>query len=270
MGFPILSGKNILVFGALDEHSLAWQIAEELAEHGARVFLTNTPIALRLGKIHQLAEKIQAPLIPADATSEEDLRRLLDEVLQQTGGAGTLHGIVHSVAMSMNIRKKRTYPEIRYDWYQKTLDVSAISLHKILQVAWEKDALAEWGAVLTLSYIAAQRVFPEYNDMADAKALLESIVRNYGYWWGKRKKVRVLAISQSPTPTTAGTGVPGFEEFLKISEESSPLGNASARDCARLCVFLLSDYARMLTMQTLFHDGGFHAMGILTTGKTNT
>ncbi len=257
---PLLAGKTLLITGALDEQSIAWHVAKTAHYWGARIILTNTALAARMGKVRQLAEQLNAPFIPADLTRDEDVHNLLQQAMEHA--QGPLNGILHSVAMSMNIRKKREYPQIDYNFYQKTLEISAISLHRLLQHAWQLDALAEGAAVLTLTYIASQRVFPKYNDMADAKALLESIVRNFGYWYGKRKKVRILAINQSPTWTTAGSSVPGFREFFTIAEHLSPLGNASAQDCANLCVLLFSDLAAKLTMQTIHHDGGFTAMGI--------
>ncbi len=256
----LLEGKKILVFGALDENSLAWKVAEEVYRQGARVVLTNTPVAIRFGKVKELSEKLNAPLIPADATSLEDIEKLFEEIVKNLG---KIDGVLHSVAMSFNIRKKREYPEVDYQLYVKTLDVSAISLHKILHVIWKKDVINEWGAVITLTYIASRRVFPKYNDMADAKALLESIVRNFSYWLGKEKKVRVLAVDQSPTWTTAGSSVPGFKEFYEISDRLSPLGNATGEDCARLCAVLFSDFARKVTGQVIHNDGGFSAIGIV-------
>ncbi len=256
----LLDGKKLLITGALDEKSIAWKVAERSFEEGAQIVLTNAPAALRFGKVKELAEKINAPIIPADATNLDDLNHLIDKTLEHFGGP--FDGLLHSIGMSPNIRKKREYTNLNYDFYMKTLDISAISLHKMLQVCWEKDALAEGASVIALSYIAAQRVFPKYGDMADAKALLESIVRNFGYWYGKRKKVRINAVSQSPTYTTAGSSVPGFDAFFNYADTMSPLGNADADDCADFCIALFSDLTRKVTMHTIFHDGGFHATGV--------
>ncbi len=260
MASALLQGKKGLIFGALDEHSIAWKVAEAAHAEGARLVLTNAPVALRMGKIRQLGLALDAPVVPADVTRSEDIKNLWEKTVEHFGGP--VDFVLHSVGMSPNVRKKRPYYHLNYDWLHKTLDVSAISLHRVLQEAWHMDALAEKGSVVALSYIAAQRVFPSYNDMAEAKALLESIVRSFGYHYGKRKGVRINAVSQSPTPTTAGTGVSGFDTFLAYAEKNSPLGNASAEDCARFCVMLFSDYTQKLTMQTLFHDGGFSMTGI--------
>ncbi len=260
MAHHLLEGKKGLIFGALDESSIAWKVAEAAHAEGARMVLTNAPVALRMGKIQQLGEALQAPIIPADVSNQEDIKNLWEKTLEHFGGP--IDFVLHSVGMSPNVRKKRPYYDLKYDWLHKTLDISAISLHRILQEAWHMDALAEKASVVALSYIAAQRAFPSYNDMAEAKALLESIVRSFGYHYGKRKGVRINAVSQSPTPTTAGTGVPGFDTFLAYAEKNSPVGNATAEDCARFCVMLFSDYTEKLTMQTLFHDGGFSMTGI--------
>ncbi len=260
MNHSLLKGKKGLIFGALDESSIAWKVAEQCHAEGAQLVLTNAPVALRMGKIQQLGEQLNAPVIAADATRDDDIRQLLEQTLEHFGGP--IDFVLHSIGMSPNVRKKRPYYHLNYDWLHKTLDISAISLHRVLQAAWHMDALAEGASVVALSYIAAQRTFPSYNDMAEAKALLESIVRSFGYHYGKRKGVRVNAVSQSPTPTTAGTGVPGFDTFLAFAEKNSPLGNASAEECARFCVMLFSDYTAKITMQTLFHDGGFSMVGI--------
>jgi enoyl-[acyl-carrier protein] reductase I len=175
---------------------------------------------------------------------------------------GKIDFILHSIGMSPNVRKGRPYDGTNYDWYHKTMDVSAMSLHKVLQVAKNMDAINEWGSVIALTYIAAQRVFPDYNDMADAKSLLESITRSFGYHYGEAKKVRINTISQSPTVTTAGSGVKGFDGFIKYAEDMSPLGNASALDCANYCVTMFSDLTKYVTMQNLFHDGGFSNTGV--------
>lgn len=260
MSNQILKGKKGIIFGALDEKSIAWKVALKAHEEGAEFVLTNAPIAMRMGEINKLAEQCGAKVIPADATSLEDLENLIAESMEILGGK--LDFMLHSIGMSPNVRKNKSYGDLNYDWFQKTLDVSALSFHKLMQTAEKLDALNEWGSVLALSYIAAQRVFPDYSDMAQAKALLESIARSYGYRLGKAKKVRVNTISQSPTPTTAGTGVGGFDVFIDYADRMSPLGNATAGDCANYCVSLFSDYTRMVTMQNLFHDGGFSSTGI--------
>ncbi len=222
--------------------------------------VSNAPVAIRMGKVKQLGEQLGVDVIPADATKNEDLEKAFDQATESLGGP--LDFVLHSVGMSSNVRKGNPYTESKHDLFQQTLDTSAMSLHRALQVAMQRDAIAEWGSVLSLSYIAAERVFPDYNDMADAKALLESITRNFGYHYGKKKKVRVNSISQSPTPTTAGQGVKGFDRFMKFADEMSPLGNAPSDACADYCVSLFSDLSRYVTMQTLYHDGGFSKMGI--------
>ncbi len=260
MNHNLLQGKKGIIFGALDEQSIAWKVAEQCAAEGAQIVLTNAPVAMRFGKIHELAEKIHAPVIPADATSMEDLEKLVSESVAHFGGG--LDFVLHSIGMSLNMRKKREYTDLNHDWMHKTLDISAISFHRVMQTLWKQDAMNEWGSIVALSYIAAQRVFPDYNEMADAKALLESFARSFGYHFGQHKKVRVNTVSQSPTVTTAGSGVKGFDDFFSYAEKMSPLGNASAEDCARFCAVLFSDYTRMVTMQNLYHDGGFSSMGV--------
>lgn len=260
MSNNLLQGKRGIIFGALDESSIAWKVAEKCFEQGATFTLTNAPIAMRMGEINKLAEKCNTIVIPADATLVEDLEKLIDESMTQLGGK--LDFILHSIGMSPNVRKNRAYTDLSYDFLQKTLDVSAISFHKVMQVAYKKDALNEWGSVVGLSYIAAQRAFPSYSDMADAKATLESIARSFGYHYGKYRKVRVNTISQSPTWTTAGSGVKGFDAFFKYAETLSPLGNASAESCADYCMFLFSDMSKMVTMQNLYNDGGFSSVGV--------
>ncbi len=259
----ILKGKKGIIFGALNEMSIAWKVAERAHEEGAEFVLTNAPIAMRMGEINTLAEKTNSQIIPADATSVEDLTNLLTKSQEILGGK--IDFILHSIGMSPNVRKKKHYTGLNYEWYRQTLDVSAISLHKTLQIAKDLDAISEWGSVVALTYIAAQRVFPDYNDMADAKSLLESITRSFGYHYGVDKKVRINTISQSPTVTTAGSGVSGFNKFLNYSENMSPLGNAGAIDCANYCLTMFSDYTKYVTMQNLFHDGGFSATGVTTT-----
>jgi len=263
MAMELLKGKKGIIFGALNEMSIAWKVAERAHEEGAEFVLTNAPIAMRMGEINTLAEKTNSQIIPADATSVEDLTNLLTKSQEILGGK--IDFILHSIGMSPNVRKKKHYTSLNYEWYRQTLDVSAISLHKTLQIAKDLDAISEWGSVVALTYIAAQRVFPDYNDMADAKSLLESITRSFGYHYGVDKKVRINTISQSPTVTTAGSGVSGFNKFLNYSENMSPLGNAGAIDCANYCLTMFSDYTKYVTMQNLFHDGGFSATGVTTT-----
>ena len=260
MSNSILKGKKGIIFGALDSKSIAWKVAEAAHTEGANFVLTNAPVALRMGGINELAEKTGSIVVPADATSMEDLKNLYTTAMDELGGK--IDFVLHSIGMSVNVRKGRQYYEQKYDWTMKGMDVSAISFHKTLQAAWELDALNDYASVLGLSYIAAQRVFHSYNDMADNKAVLESIARSFGYHYGKRKKVRVNTISQSPTLTTAGSGVKGFDGFYQFADDLSPLGNASADDCANYCITLFSDYTKKVTMQNLFHDGGFSFMGI--------
>lgn len=256
----ILEGKKGIIFGALDENSIAWKVAEKCYAEGARFTLTNAPIALRFGAINTLAEKCNTKIIPADVSKNEDIEALLNQSMEALGGK--VDFILHSVGMSLNIRKGKHYSELDYDNMHKTLDISAISFHRLMQYAQKLDAVNEWGSIVALTYIAAQRVFPDYNEMADAKSLLESITRSYGYHLGKAKKIRVNTISQSPTKTTAGSGVKGFDAFFDYADKMSPLGNASADACAEYCVSLFSDYTRMVTMQNLFHDGGFSFTGV--------
>lgn len=260
MANNLLKGKRGIISGALDENSIAWHVAQRAHEEGATFTLTNAPIAMRMGKINDLAKQCNAEIIPADATSVEDLENLFSKSSEVLGGK--IDFILHSIGMSPNIRKGKSYGELNYDWYQKSLDVSALSFHKMMAVAEKQDALSEWGSVVGLSYIAAQRTFPFYTDMADAKAVLESIARGYGYRLGKAKKVRVNTISQSPTRTTAGSGIGGFDSFFDFADKMSPLGNALASDCANYCIFLFSDLSRMITMQNLMHDGGYSSTGI--------
>ena len=260
MANNILKGKRGIIFGALDSKSIAWKVAEHAHAEGAKFVLTNAPIALRMGTINELSEKTGSKVIPADATSMEDLKALYEGAMEELGGK--IDFVLHSIGMSVNVRKGRAYYEQNYDWTMKGYDVSALSFHKTMQAAWELDALNEWGSVVGLSYIAAQRVFHTYNDMADNKAILESIARSFGYHYGVRRKVRVNTISQSPTATTAGSGVAGFDGFYKFSDDLAPLGNATSDDCADYCIALFSDYTRKVTMQNLFHDGGFSFMGM--------
>ena len=260
MNHNILGGKKGIIFGALDENSIAWKTALKAHNEGAQFVLTNAPIALRMGKINELAKQCNAEVIPADATSLEDLTNLFEQVQEKLGGK--LDFVLHSIGMSPNVRKGKAYGDLNYDWFLKTLDISGVSFHKVLQVAEKTDSMNEWGSILALTYIAAQRTFPDYSDMAQAKSVLESIARSYGYRFAKLKRVRVNTISQSPTMTTAGSGVTGFDVFFDYADKMSPLGNASAEDCANYIISLFSDYTRMVTMQNLMHDGGFSNSGI--------
>ncbi len=260
MAYNLLKGKKGIIFGALNEMSIAWKVAEKCIEEGAEIVLTNTPLSIRMGGIQEFAEKNNIPLIPADATNVEDLTNLLNEAMKHLGGK--LDFILHSIGMSLNVRKKKSYDDLDYDFLQKTLDISAISFHKVLQTAKKLDAINEWGSVVALSYVAAQRTMYEYNDMADAKAMLESIARSFGYIYGREKKIRVNTISQSPTMTTAGSGIKGFDSLVDFADRMSPLGNATAEECANYCVALFSDLTRKVTMQNLYHDGGFSSMGM--------
>ncbi|CAI9430415.1 Enoyl-[acyl-carrier-protein] reductase [NADH] [Candidatus Ornithobacterium hominis] len=255
----ILSGKKGIIFGALDENSIAWKTAVKSHEEGAEFILTNAPVAMRYGEIQKLAEQTNSEVVPADATSLEDLDNLFNVAIEKFG---KLDFILHSIGMSINVRKGQHYTDMNYDWTQKGWDISAVSFHKVMKTAWDKDCMNPWGSILALSYIAAQRVYPGYNDMADNKAYLESIARNFGYYWGKEKKVRVNTISQSPTPTTAGKGVKGFGGFLEIADDVSPLGNATAEDCASLCVMMFSDYTKKMTLQNIYNDGGYSNTGV--------
>lgn len=260
MSYNLLKGKKGIIFGALDEKSLAWKTALRCYDEGAELVLTNAPVALRMGEINKLAEAVKAPVIGADVTNMDDLKKLFEESMKHFGGK--VDFILHSIGMSINVRKGKHYTEIDYGFNQKSLDISAMSLHRVLRTAWEMDAINEWGSVVALTYIASQRVFPDYNEMADAKALLESVTRSFGYYYGSKKKVRVNTVSQSPTRTTAGSGVKGFDGFITYAEKMSPLGNADADQCAGYLVTLFSDLTRMVTMQNLFHDGGFSFTGV--------
>ena len=258
MAYNLLKGKKGIIFGALNNQSIAWKVAEKCYEEGAEFILSNAPIALRMGELNELAEKTGAEVIGADATSVEDLEKLFDAAIAKFG---KIDFILHSIGMSVNVRKGKKYTELNYDWLEKGWDVSAVSFHKVMKVAYEKDCMNEWGSILALTYIAAQRTFPDYNDMADNKSFLESIARSFGYYWGERK-VRVNTISQSPTMTTAGSGIMGFGGFFGYAEDMSPLGNASAEECANYCIAMFSDLTRKVTMQNLFHDGGFSNTGV--------
>lgn len=260
MSNNLLQGKKGIIFGALDENSIAWKVALAAHSQGAIFTLTNAPIALRMGEINKLAETCNSIVIPADATSTDELEGLFNQSMEVLGGK--LDFVLHSIGMSPNVRKKKDYGNLNYDWFLKTLDISALSFHKVMQTAEKLEAMNDWGSILALTYIAAQRNFPDYSDMAQAKAALESIARSYGYRFGKLKNVRVNTISQSPTMTTAGAGITGFDVFFDYADKMSPLGNASAEDCANYCITMFSDLTRMVTMQNLMHDGGFSCSGI--------
>lgn len=258
--YNLLKGKRGIITGALDSNSIAWKVAKRAHQEGASFTLSNAPVAMRLGAINQLAQECNSQIIPADVTLNADVETLVDKSMEILGGK--LDFVLHSIGMSLNIRKGKHYTELDYEFMKKTMDISAMSLHRMLQICKKKDAINEWGSVVALTYIASQRVFPDYNEMADAKSLLESITRSFGYHYGKAKKVRVNTISQSPTKTTAGSGVKGFDAFFNYADAISPLGNASADDCANYCVVMFSDMTRMVTMQNLYHDGGFSFTGV--------
>jgi len=260
MSNNLLKGKRGIIFGALDENSIAWHVAKKCVDQGASITMTNAPVAFRMGKIEEMAASLGATAIPADATSMDDLENLFSKSMEILGGK--IDFVLHSIGMSLNIRKGRDYTDTNHDWMLKTFDISAISFHKVMQTAVKLDAMNEWGSVLALSYIAAQRTFPYYGEMAESKALLESFARSFGYHLGQSKKVRVNTISQSPTITTAGSGVKGFDFFFKYTQSMAPLGNADADSCADYCITMFSDLTRMVTMQNLYHDGGFSNMGM--------
>jgi enoyl-[acyl-carrier protein] reductase I len=258
--YNLLKGKRGIIFGALDENSIAWKTAERVHEEGGLFVLSNAPASIRMGTIDELAQKTGSQIIPADATSVADLEILVDEAVKILGGK--IDFVLHSIGMSVNVRKGNDYTNQNYDYTEKGWNVSAVSFHKVMQVLYKKDAMNEWGSIVALSYMAAQRVFPDYNDMADNKAYLESIARSFGYFFGRDKKVRVNTISQSPTATKAGQAVKGFGGFVAFSEKMSPLGNATALDCANYTVSMFSDLTKMVTLQNLLHDGGFSNMGV--------
>jgi enoyl-[acyl-carrier protein] reductase I len=260
MAYNLLKGKKGIIFGALNDKSIAWKAAEKAFEEGAEFTLSNTPVALRLGTVQELADRTNSTVIAADATSIEDIEKVFQTSMEKLGGK--VDFVLHSIGMSPNVRKGLKYDALDYRNFQKTLDISALSFHKMLQVARKLDAINDWGSVVALSYVAAQRTLYGYNDMADAKALLESIARSFGYIYGREKKIRVNTISQSPTMTTAGSGVSGIDTLIDFTERMSPLGNADAEDCANYCITMFSDLTRKVTMQNLFHDGGFSSMGM--------
>ena len=260
MSHNLLAGKRGIIFGALNSDSIAWKVAVKAVEEGASITLSNTPMALRMGELDGLSKQLNAPVIAADATSVEDLNKVFEESVKLLGGK--IDFVLHSIGMSPNVRKRRTYDDLDYNYLQKTLDISAISFHKMLQVAKKQDAIAEYGSVVALTYVASQRTFFGYNDMADAKSMLESIARSFGYIYGREKNVSINTVSQSPTPTTAGKGIKDMHNLMDFANKMSPLGNASADDCANYCVMMISDFTRKVTMQNLFHDGGFSSMGM--------
>ena len=260
MSNSILKGKKGIIFGALDETSIAWVTANKIYNEGGRFILTNAPVAIRMGDIEKLAEQTESKVIPADATSIEDLENLIEKTMDDLGSK--LDFVLHSIGMSVNVRKGKEYTDLNHDWMTKGWDVSAVSFHKLMQTLFKLDAMNEWGSIVALTYIASQRTFPNYNDMADNKAYLESIARSFGYYFGKEKKVRVNTISQSPTLTTAGKGVKGLDDFLNYAELTSPLGNARAEECADYTISLFSDYTRKVTLQNLYNDGGFSNVGV--------
>lgn len=260
MTYNLLKGKKGIIFGPLDDKSIAWKIAERASQEGATFTLSNTQTAIRFGTINQLAEKTGAEVIPADATNLQDIENVFRRSIEVLGGK--IDFVLHSIGMSLNVRKGRKYDDLDYNYFMKTMDISAFSFHKMLQVARKLDAINEWGSVVALSYVAAQRTLFRYNDMADAKAALESIARSFGYIYGRDKKIRINTISQSPTLTTAGSGVKGIDNLIDFTERMSPLGNATAEECADYCVTLFSDLTRKVTMQNLYHDGGFSNMGM--------
>lgn len=260
MAYNLLKGKKGIIFGALNNMSIAWKVAERAHEEGAELVLTNTAIAIRMGELDELAKKTNSLMIAADATSVSDLENLFAKSMEHFGGK--IDFVLHSIGMSPNVRKKIPYDDLNYEYFSKTLDISAMSFHKMIQTAKKFDAINEWGSIVALSYIAAQRTLYEYNDMADAKAVLESIARSFGYIYGREKHVRINTISQSPTPTTAGQGVKGFNALMDFTERMSPLGNATAEECADYCITLFSDLTKKVTMQNLFNDGGFSSMGM--------
>ncbi len=253
MAYNLLKGKRGIIFGALNDMSIAWKVAEKAVEEGATITLSNTPVAVRMGDVSKLGEQLGAEVIPADATNVEDLEMVFQKSMEILGGK--IDFVLHSIGMSPNVRKKRLYDDIDYDLLNKTLDISAISFHKMIQAAKKLDAIADHGSIVALSYIAAQRTMFGYNDMADAKALLESIARSFGYIYGREKSVRINTISQSPTQTTAGSGVKGMSSLMDFANRMSPLGNATADECADYCIVMFSDLTRKVTMQNLFHAG---------------
>ena len=256
--YGLLKGKKGVVFGPLDESSIGWQIALHAYREGAEIAISNVAAALRFGNIEELSALCgNAPLIVCDASNNEDVDKCFKEVKDKIG---SVDFIVHSIGMSQNIRKQLPYEDLNYEWFMKTLDVSGLSLHRIVSFALKNGAINDGGSILALSYIASQRNYWSYSDMGDAKSLLESIVRSYGPRLAKYN-IRINTISQSPTYTKAGSGIPGFEKMFEYGDLMSPLGNASAEECAEYSMTILSDLSRKVTMQNLFHDGGYSSMG---------
>jgi len=255
--YGLLQGKTGIIFGPLNENSIAWKIALRVYEEGGRFVISNAPVAVERGEVTKLAEQCgDAPVIKADATNNKHLDKLFKEYANHFDG---IDFILHSIGMSPNIRKNKPYNDINYDWYEKSLDISALSLHKIITHAL--PLLNDYASIVALSYIGAQRIFTKYGDMNDAKALLESIARNYGARLGK-SGVRVNTVSQSPTRTTAGGGIKGFDAMYDFADRLAPLGNATGEEAADYIITLFSDLTRKVTMQNLFHDGGFSSMGM--------
>ena len=259
MAYNLLKGKKGIIFGALNDMSIAWHVAEKAYEEGAEFLLTNTPVSMRLGQVDQLAEKCNTEVIACDATKDQDVENLVLKAIEKYG---KLDFVLHSIGMSPNVRKKLSYDKLNYEYYHKTLDISAMSFHKVISVLKKNEAMNDWGSIVALSYVAAQRTLYGYNDMADAKSLLESIARSFGYIYGRESKVRINTISQSPTMTTAGSGIKGIDGLMDFTERMSPLGNATASECADYCMTLFSDLTKKVTMQNLYHDGGFSNMGM--------
>lgn len=257
-GYGLLKGKKGLIFGALDERSIAWRIALACKREGAAFSLSNAPVALRMGTLDELGEKTGAKIFPCDVTKEDEVQELMQNVKEEHG---KIDFILHAIGMSPNVRKNKGYEELNYNWNQKTLDISAVSLHKVIRYADEAGILNEGGSIVALSYIGAQRIFSKYSDMNDAKALLESIARNYGSRLADRG-IRVNTVSQAPTKTSAGSGIKGFDGMYTFADKLAPMGNPTADECADYCVTLFSDLTRKVTMQNLYHDGGFVTAGI--------
>jgi enoyl-[acyl-carrier protein] reductase I len=257
--YGLLKGKKGIIFGPLDESSIGWQIALAAHREGAQLAISNVAIAMRVGQVQDLAALCgDAPLIVCDASNNEEIDAAFKQLKELFG---PVDFIVHSIGMSQNIRKALPYEDLNYDWYLRTLDVSAVSLHRIISFALKNEALASGASIVAMSYIAAQRNYSAYSDMGDAKALLESIARSYGTRLAGRG-IRINTVSQSPTPTRAGSGIEHFEKMYAFADRISPLGNASAEECADYVTTLLSDLTRKVTMQNLFHDGGYSSVGI--------
>lgn len=257
-GYGLLKGKKGIIFGALDERSIAWRIALACKREGAEFSLSNAPVALRFGSLDDLADQTGSEIFPCDVTKEEEVEELMQNLKEEHG---KIDFILHAIGMSPNVRKNQKYEELNYAWNQQTLDISAVSLHKVIHFADQADILNDGGSIVALSYIGAQRIFSKYSDMNDAKALLESIARNYGSRLADRG-IRVNTISQAPTKTSAGSGIKGFDGMYTFADKIAPMGNPTADECADYCVTLFSDLTRKVTMQNLYHDGGFVNSGI--------